>query len=230
MLNLPKEMVEAVLADWTRAAIPERTRAALSVIEAMTLRPETLDVRLLDDARRAGVDDVALQGVTSITFQFNFMNRVADAFDFERPNAAQALKLAKLLNRASSLFQGTPERVPFVVGEDGVLRPEALEKGRQRLLRVPGVVEPSVRRAAEAFVTRAWGVERKGAPALEPVWEPYLSKLAKHAFRIVDDDLEALRGKGFTNEMIYEVTIAGCVGAALVGVEAVLRARFGASR
>lgn len=227
MLELPKETVDAVLADWKTAQVNERTRAALRLIEAMTLRPGTIDAALLAEVQRAGVDDLALVGVTSVTFQFNFINRVADAFDFEIPNEAQKVRLAKLLKRAGVFLRGAPERVPFVKGEGEVLRPESLEKGRARLLSAPGVVDPSVRRAAEAFVAKEWGVARAGAALIDAVWTSYLRKLARAAYTIVDEDLDALRSNGFTDEMIYEVTMAGAAGVAMLGVEAVWRARYG---
>ena len=56
--------------------------------------------------------------------------------------------------------------------------------------------------------------------------QTYLKKLSLHAYRIVDEDIEALQSAGYSDEMIYEITIVGATGAALVGLEKLFQALY----
>lgn len=117
--------------------------------------------------------------------------------------------------------------MPFVVGADGVRRPEEVEAGRLRLLSAPGLTRPELRRAVDAFVARKWDATRPEAGAVPEVLQPFLSKLALAAYKITDDDVGALRASGPVEEAIYELTMVGAMSAALVGVDAVYEARWG---
>ncbi|MBL8924474.1 MAG: hypothetical protein JNJ54_36835 [Myxococcaceae bacterium] len=207
--------------------MPERTRAALSLLEVATLRPREVSPELVRAVQGAGIDDTALRGLMNVGFHYNLINRVADAFDFERPKGAALVKLAKALNLASRFVKGAPARVPFVVGADGVRRPEEAEAGRLRLLSAPGVTSPDLRRAVDAFVAQKWGVTRPGAGVVPEALQPFLSKLATAAYRMTDDDVAGLRTAGFGDEAIYELTIVGAMSAALIGLDAVYEARWG---
>lgn len=188
-----------------------------------------MNAALVREVQAAGVDDTALGGAVSVGFQYNFVNRVADAFDFERPKGEALVKLAHALNMGSRVLKGAPSRVPFIVGADGVKRPEEVEAGRVRIVSAPGLTSPDLRRAVDAFVAGRWGVTRADAGAVPQVLEPYLSKLATAAYTITDDDVAALRAAGFVDEAIYELTMVGSMSAALIGVEAVCEARWGAT-
>jgi hypothetical protein len=43
----------------------------------------------------------------------------------------------------------------------------------------------------------------------------YLAKVRAHAYRVTDEDVAALRSAGWTDETIYELTIAAAVGEGL---------------
>ena|SRR5437868_8518372 len=43
----------------------------------------------------------------------------------------------------------------------------------------------------------------------------YVAKVAKHAYRVTDEDVEALKHAGYSEDQIYELTAAAAVGAAL---------------
>jgi alkylhydroperoxidase family enzyme len=75
-----------------------------------------------------------------------------------------------------------------------------------------GALDLGVRRAilARAKVLR-------GDPAPDDVpahLRTYVDKVAKHAYKVTDEDIEALQAKHGTRE-IYEITVAASVGAAL---------------
>ena len=225
-MNLPQETLDAVLEDWTTADIPERTRAALRLLEMMTLHPLDINPDFVQRLRGDGLDDHAIREAANVGFHYNLINRVADAFDFPTPEGVQKRRLAKMLNITSRLLKGSEAEQEWVRGEDGRVRPPEVELGRQRLLTAEGATDPALRRSVEAFVTAQWEHNRDSAPQIPADLEPYLKKLSLHAYRVTDSDIDALHGSGYTDEMIYEITMVGSIAAALVGLEMLYMALY----
>jgi len=88
---------------------------------------------------------------------------------------------------------------------------EVFEALRRAVLDGPGELSPEVRRAIAA------------GDAPEPLGS-YLEKVRRHAYKVVDRDIEALKEVGWSEEALFEVTVAGAVGEGLrrleVGLEA----------
>jgi alkylhydroperoxidase family enzyme len=225
-LNLPQETLDAVLEDWTKADIPERTRAALRLLETMTLHPLDINPEFVDDLHQFGLDDFAIREAANVGFHYNLINRVADAFDFPTPEGVQKQRLARMLNFTSKLLKGSAAEEIWVRGEDGVIRPPEVELGRVRILSTEGATDPALRRSVEAFVIKQWAYQRENAGQIPEELETYLKKLSLHAYRIVDEDVDALREASYTDEMIYEITMVGSIAAALVGLEKLYAARY----
>ena len=82
---------------------------------------------------------------------------------------------------------------------------------RRAALDGPGELPPEVRRAVAA------------GESPEPL-AGYLDKVRRHAYKVVDRDVEALREAGWSEDALFEVTIAAAVGEGLrrldVGLEA----------
>jgi hypothetical protein len=76
----------------------------------------------------------------------------------------------------------------------------------------PGMLDPSVRRAA---AERAEGPE---------ALRGYLDKVARHAYKVTDEDVEALRAAGYSEDQIFEATVSCALGACLRRLEAGLSA------
>jgi alkylhydroperoxidase family enzyme len=57
-----------------------------------------------------------------------------------------------------------------------------------------------------------------------PELEPYLDKVRREAFRVTDGDVARLRELGFSEDEIFEHTVAVAVDAGLVRLEAALGA------
>jgi hypothetical protein len=57
----------------------------------------------------------------------------------------------------------------------------------------------------------------------------YLDKVRRHAYRITDEDVDALRAAGWSEETIYELTVAAALGQGLkrldLGLAALAAAR-----
>jgi len=216
-----------VLEDWTRADIPRRTRAALKLLEYMTVHPRDIDSALIDDLKEVGLDNLAIQEAANVGFHYNLITRVADAFDFPVPQGVQQERLARMLNFIGKLLRGSSAEEIWIRGDGGVIRPPEVEKGREQLLEVEGATDPLLRRSVEAYVISQWGWDRQESLDLPAELKIFLKKLSLHAYRILDEDIEALQLAGYSDDMVYEITIVGAVGAALVGLEAVYQYLYG---
>ena len=67
----------------------------------------------------------------------------------------------------------------------------------------PGHALPEVRRAAF----------EGNSEALPETLRSYVTKIEKHAYKIVDRDIENLRAAGYDDDQIFEITICTAVGA-----------------
>jgi alkylhydroperoxidase family enzyme len=85
------------------------------------------------------------------------------------------------------------------------------------VLEGPGMLDPNIRRAAaeEADVPEAL--------------RGYLDKVARHAYKVTDEDVEALREAGYSEDQIFEATVSCALGAGLRRLEAGLSAIEGES-
>ena len=79
--------IQAVLADWRKAEIAGRLRAALAFLEKLTLSPDAIGTEDVKAARAAGVSDAALRQVIYLCFIFSTMDRLADTLGFHLPEA-----------------------------------------------------------------------------------------------------------------------------------------------
>lgn len=77
----------------------------------------------------------------------------------------------------------------------------------------PGALDPGIRRAA--FENGA--IADAGAAR-------YVDTVARHAYRVTDEDVEFLRGSGFSEAQILELTIAAALGAGARRLDAALTA------
>lgn len=57
-----------------------------------------------------------------------------------------------------------------------------------------------------------------------PAMAAYLEEVRTHAYRIADGDVEALKAAGFSEDEIFEQTVAAAVGEGLRRLDAGLRA------
>jgi alkylhydroperoxidase family enzyme len=56
-------------------------------------------------------------------------------------------------------------------------------------------------------------------PAVPQEVEAYVDKVALHAYKVVDADVEALKEGGLSEDEIFELTVAAAVGSALVRLD-----------
>jgi hypothetical protein len=93
------------------------------------------------------------------------------------------------------------------------------------VLGAPGHTSSELRRVALARAAQP-GVPAAGLAA--PLGR-YVDTVARHAYRLTDDDLAALRRAGNSEDAIFEITVAAALGAALGRLERGLAALRGES-
>jgi alkylhydroperoxidase family enzyme len=83
---------------------------------------------------------------------------------------------------------------------------------RERVLNGPGVVDPSIRAAA---------FEGTGVP---DDLAAYVDKVVNHAYKVTDSDVERLKAAGYSEDAIFEITVAAALGAGVRRYEAGVKA------
>jgi alkylhydroperoxidase family enzyme len=94
---------------------------------------------------------------------------------------------------------------------------QAIERVSEAILETPGDTAPELRRAISSYASGDGG-----DPPAE--LRPYVDKVARHAYKVVDGDIERLREAGYSEDAIFELTLAAALGAARVRLEAGLAA------
>ncbi len=94
---------------------------------------------------------------------------------------------------------------------------------REAVLRGEGDTGTPVRAAIEARAAGRGGVAG-GVP--EPVMA-FVDRVARHAYRVTDEDIEALRSAGYGEDAIFEIIVSAALGAASARLERGLSALRG---
>ena len=77
---------------------------------------------------------------------------------------------------------------------------------RESVLEAPGELDRGMRHAI---------VKGEGPPGLQP----YLEKVRRHAYKVVDADIVALREAGWSEDALLEATVAAALGEGLRRLE-----------
>jgi alkylhydroperoxidase family enzyme len=100
---------------------------------------------------------------------------------------------------------------------------ESMERVADAVLQTPGDAALELRSAVEAYAASLGG--RAGsAPELPGDLRAYVEKVARHAYKVVDADIDRLRDAGYSEDAIFELTLAAALGAAQARLEAGLAA------
>lgn len=82
----------------------------------------------------------------------------------------------------------------------------------------PGETSVDLRQALEARAARLGGAVRNELPLPEDL-QAYADLVALDAWQVQDDDIEALKAAGYTEDMIFEITVSLALGAGLARLE-----------
>jgi alkylhydroperoxidase family enzyme len=95
---------------------------------------------------------------------------------------------------------------------------EAMERVAEAILETPGDAETGLRAQVAAYAAG-----REDA-ALPEELRPYVDKVAKNAYKVVDADIDRLRQAGYSDDAIFELTLAAALGAARSRLDVGLKA------
>jgi len=90
-----------------------------------------------------------------------------------------------------------------------------------------GDSDPDLRRAVEHQAAIHAGRLPQGGPRLPQVLGTYVDKVARHAFKVTDADIEALRDAGYSEDAIFELTLCAALGAGIARLDRAITAMKG---
>jgi alkylhydroperoxidase family enzyme len=99
---------------------------------------------------------------------------------------------------------------------------------REGVLNTPGAEAPALRQSVEALAARLNGGVRPESTQLPEELAAYVKTVALHAYRVTDEQIEALRLAGYSDEALFEITISAALGAGMARFEEGLDALKGA--
>ena len=94
-------------------------------------------------------------------------------------------------------------------------------------LTTPGDTTTSLRRIVEARAAAFGGrtIDTKTPdPRLPQEVGQYVDKIAMHAYRVTDTNIDAMRRAGFSEDAIFEITLSAALGAGIARLERGLQA------
>jgi hypothetical protein len=81
-----------------------------------------------------------------------------------------------------------------------------------------------LRRAAAARAAELGGGVLKAIDRLPTPFAHWVETVARHAWRITDEDVASLKSAGFDEDAIFEATVAAAVGAGIARYQVAMRA------
>jgi len=109
---------------------------------------------------------------------------------------------------------------------------EWVERLRQAVLGNRGTTAPAVRQAVEQRAAEIGGRTGGGAGEIGRIpsdLADYVEKVIRHAYQVTDEDVARLKQAGYSEDAIFEVTIAAALGAGMGRLERGLAALEGDS-
>lgn len=91
----------------------------------------------------------------------------------------------------------------------------------------PGETDPGFRRAIEEQSARMSIRADETMKEVPSELANYVKKVALNAYKITDEDIEALRQAGYSEDAVFEITLSVAIGAGRVRLEHGLAARKG---
>ena len=108
---------------------------------------------------------------------------------------------------------------------------DLVQRLKDCVLRGRGVTAPALRQAAAARAAEVAGLPPGETPGEIPTdLQRYVETIGRHAYRITEEDIAALRQAGWSEDAIFEVSVSAAVGAGMSRLERGLAALRGGTR
>lgn len=96
---------------------------------------------------------------------------------------------------------------------------DGMRRLTEAILESPGGLAPPARRAIEARAARRGGPQTGADDGVLADLEAFVEKVARHAYRVTDADVDGLRAAGYSEDAIFEATLAAALGAGRARLE-----------
>ena len=100
---------------------------------------------------------------------------------------------------------------------------ENLTKLFDTVLSGPGTTSSELRHAVDSRAAALSGGKDTNA-AVPDELSGWIEKVARHAYRTTDEDMEALKVAGYSDDELFEITVAAALGASRARLERALEA------
>ncbi len=87
------------------------------------------------------------------------------------------------------------------------------------VLTCPGDSDSQLRHTVEARAASLAGGLREISDGMPTELETYVEKVARHAYRVTDEDIETLKKKGYSEDALFEITLSAALGAGVGRLE-----------
>jgi hypothetical protein len=94
-----------------------------------------------------------------------------------------------------------------------------VQRLREAVLDGSGTTSPELRRAAAARSAELGGGPAAAEGEIPTDLRGYVDTIARHAYRVTDEDIDALRRAGWSEDAIFEISISAAVGAGFARLE-----------
>ncbi len=122
------------------------------------------------------------------------------------------------------MVKNNEEEIPLIMNNRYATHTQALIDA---VLNSPGETDPGLRHAVEAQSAQLSGCPSQHGGHVPQELVPYIKKVALHAYKTTDKDFEALRGVGYSEDEIFELTLSAALGAGMARLECGLAALRG---
>ena len=190
------------------------------------MSPSEIGPEDIDAVHKAGVSTRALVDATYVCVGFNIVARIADALGFKVPSDELFCRAARLLRvfgyrRLSGYWMSGSTNGYWMSrsGNNGLQTERTfdddpyakkMERLRYAVVSGPGSLAPDIR---QAITERNYGSSPLGA---------FAHKVAQHAFKVNDEDIQALHRTHYSDDQIFEAAVSAALGAGLYRLECVL--------
>lgn len=97
----------------------------------------------------------------------------------------------------------------------------------ESILTTPGDTDPALRQTIEARSAELGGRPGPATGEIPEALRVYVDKVARHAYKVTDRDVEELKAAGYSEDAIFEITLSAALGAGMSRLERGLAALRG---
>ncbi len=99
------------------------------------------------------------------------------------------------------------------------IRAEQVQTLVTAVLTCAGATDSTLRTQIKTYATQCDGTQANVVADIPQELIAYVSKVACHAYEVVDEDIEQLKRAGYTEDALFEITLSAAVGAGMAPLE-----------